>query len=124
MQFIHNREEKGLTFPDLDVTFTADSWGPVQGARIALFDNVPYAHFDKKERCNRHADFTQNPAMQRYVPKSRRIDDSMLNADFVYKHDAVEDSTFQLVDTSKTQSRNKFIGGMYCGECLQCLFCI
>ena len=31
----------------------------------------------------------------------------MGNVDFSYKNDAVEDSTFQLVDTSKTQAKSK-----------------
>lgn len=93
----------------LELHFNADGWGPVNGEKVSTFDEVPYAHFDKKDKCYRVADFSQNSYGQQYqrpFPRYRR--DEMGNVDFSYKHDAVEDSTFQLVDTSKTQAKSKF----------------
>lgn len=109
MQFVESRENAKDTFPDLDVTFSEEAWGPISGAGLlSSLGSVAYAHFDKKERCYRIADFTLNPANMRFQPKPRRFDENMQNADFTYRHDAVEDSSFQLVDTSKAQSRSKF----------------
>ena len=107
MEFVEAREAAKATFPELDVTFSEDAWGPINGSILSAFGSVPYAHFDKKERCNRPADFSMNSLNSRYI-KTRRYDENNQNADFAYKHDSVEDSSFQLVDTSKTQSRNKF----------------
>lgn len=108
MQFVESRENAKDTFPDLAVTFTEEAWGPINGSKLSAFGSVPYAHFDKKERCSRTADFTLNAANLRFQPKVRKFDENMQNADFAYKHDTVEDSSFQLVDTSKTQSRGRF----------------
>ena len=96
----------------LDIQFNADGWGPKLGEKFGAFDSVPYAHFDKKEKCGRPADFTQTSQAHHLRPYQRynRRDEGNVNADFVYKHDNVEDQSFQLVDTSKTQSRNKFAG--------------
>eukprot|EP01041_Mallomonas_annulata_P003414 gene3414-6775_t len=94
----------------LDLQFSADGWGPKLGEKFGVFDSVPYAHFDKKEKCGRPADFTQATQLypRNYPRYNRRDDGANLNADFAYKHDNVEDQSFQLVDTSKTQSKNKF----------------
>jgi hypothetical protein len=115
MQFISNRSDASSRFPDLEINFNAENWGPVSGSRLAAFEHVPYTHFDKKERCYRPADFAQNPQSQRFnVRDSRRkIDDTILNNEFAYKHDTAEDATFQLVDTAKAQSRSKFGGSAY-----------
>lgn len=92
----------------LELHFNADGWGPVNGEKVSTFDEVPYAHFDKKDKCYRVADFSQNSYGQQYQrPFQRYRRDEMGNVDFSYKHDAVEDSTFQLVDTSKTQAKSK-----------------
>lgn len=93
----------------LELHFNTDGWGPVNGEKVSTFDEVPYAHFDKKDKCNRVADFSQSTYGQQYqrsYPRYNRRDE-MGNVDFSYKHDAVEDSTFQLVDTSKTQAKSK-----------------
>jgi hypothetical protein len=93
----------------LDYHFNVDGWGPVSGEKVQTFDEVPYAHFDKKDKCYRVADFSQNTYGQQYQkPYQRYRRDEQGNQDFSYKHDAVEDSTFQLVDTSKTQQKSKF----------------
>ena len=93
----------------LELHFNADGWGPVNGEKVSTFDEVPYAHFDKKDKCYRVADFSQNSYGQPYQRTFQKFNrrDEMGNVDFSYKHDAVEDSTFQLVDTSKTQAKSK-----------------
>ena len=97
---------------DFEVNFNTDGWGPVSGRKIAAFEEVPYAHFDKKEKVGRPADFAQTQAQhQRPHQRYRRGDDGTGNADFVYRHDAQEDSTFQLVDSTKAVSKK--INGEY-----------
>ena len=99
---------------DLDLTFNADGWGPVNGDRVLLPNggSIPYAHFDKKEKCSRIADFVQSSYTQYQKPYQRyRRDDA--NADFAYKHDAAEEGTFQLVDTSKTQTKSRGGGALW-----------
>ena len=46
---------------DLEIHFNPEGWGPVSGEKSVAFEEVPYAHFDKKDRCNRPADFAQGP---------------------------------------------------------------
>jgi hypothetical protein len=96
---------------DLDIQFNPDGWGPMACERLDVFGDVPYTHFDKKDKLGRHADFVM-AAMPSYQQKSshyqKRRDDFYQNNDFSFKHDTVEDSTFQLVDTAKTQSKSKF----------------
>lgn len=94
----------------LETHFNPQGWGPRNGDPLRAFSDIPYAHFDKKERTCRPADFSlqgqafslKNPNAYRY---NRRDEYSSSNAEFVYRHDAAEDSTFQLVDTSKTQNK-------------------
>ena len=96
------------TISKLEIQFNPDGWGPRTGEKFLAFDSVPYAHFDKKDKCYRPADFTpQQPYNQRTpYQRNRRGDDFALgNSEFAYKHDMIEDSSFQLVDTSKTQTR-------------------
>jgi hypothetical protein len=100
-----------MEFLNLDICFNSDGWGPALGERVAAFDNVPYAQFDKKDKCFRPADFSQTPSYVKQYPRHRRGEEAAVNAEFSYKHDAAEDSTFRLVDTSKTQSRNKYGAG-------------
>lgn len=99
-----------MDLPNLDVCFNCDGWGPVIGERIAGFENVPYAQFDKKEKCWKPADFSQAPSYAKQYPRHRRGEEAAVNIEFSYKHDSAEDSTFRLVDTSKTQSRSKSSG--------------
>jgi Eukaryotic translation initiation factor 3 subunit 7 (eIF-3) len=95
---------------ELEVNHNPDGWGPVSGTQVAAFSDVPYAHFDKKDKCHRVADFTQGAYGQQYQkPYQRYRRDEQGNVDFTYKHDAAEDSTFQLVDTSKSQTKCRLI---------------
>lgn len=104
-------EIKDLT-AGLEINENVDGWGPVAGTPLLAFDEVPYAHFDKKERCCRPADFTQNAYFsQRANYREFRNRGGDGNAEFTYRHDAAEDLTFQLVDTSKTQSKGMGRGG-------------
>ena len=99
---------------NLDIHFNPDGWGPVAGEKLDIFGDVPYSHFDKKDKLGRHADFviSSYPSYnQKTTSYQKRRDDYFQNNDFSFKHDAAEDSTFQLVDTSKTQSKNKFGAG-------------
>lgn len=93
----------------LETHFNKFGWGPTNGDPLPKFSDIPYAHFDMKERTWRAADFSiqgqafnqKNPNAYRY----RREELSSSNAEFVYRHDAAEDQTFQLVDTSKAQNK-------------------
>lgn len=87
---------------DLKINFNPDGWGPMGGEKLAAFSDVPYSHFDKKDKFGRPADFVQQQNYRRY----RR--DDYGNNDFSFKHDTAEDNTFQLVDTSKSQSKSKY----------------
>ncbi len=91
------------TLADMDIQFNPDGWGPVVGGRLPIFEGVPFAHFDKKDRLVRPADFLtlNGPATN---VKTRRV-----GTDFAYTHDAAEENTFQLVDTSR--ALNKFKTG-------------
>ena len=104
MDFFANSVPK---LENLDLHFNSDGWGPINGEKILAFDDVPYAHFDKKDKCSRVADFAQSYGQTFQKPYQRYRRDEVGNADFAYRHDAAEDSTFQLVDTSKTQSKSK-----------------
>jgi hypothetical protein len=100
--------EKPATIENLNIHFNSDGWGPVSFEKLELFSDVPYAHFDKKDKMGRPADFVQtfNPTFQQKSFQKRR-DDYYQNNDFSFKHDTAEDNTFQLVDTSKTSFRAK-----------------
>jgi len=95
---------------DLQTHFNPSGWGPSNGEALEAFNAIPYAHFDKKERTWRAADFSaqgqahslKSPYMSKY---SRRDEASSSNAEFAYQHNAAEDQTFQLVDTSKSQNK-------------------
>lgn len=90
----------------LDIQVNEMGWGPVLGERVEAFDDIPYAHFDKKDKCWRHADFSFQGQSQRQTNRYRpRGDDGLGNTEFTYRYDAAEDSTFKLVDTAKAQSR-------------------
>ena len=110
----------------LELHFNTDGWGPVNGEKVSTFDEVPYAHFDKKDKCYRVADFSQNSYNQQYPRPYQRYNrrDEMGNGEFSYKHDAVEDSTFQLVDTSKTQAKSMFFIKSTCRCWMSYLVCL
>ncbi len=100
---------------NLDIHFNNEGWGPKIGERIAAFEDVPYAHFDKKDRLFRHADnfnLQNQPTNTRPNQRNRfhRGSDD-INAEFSYKHDNSEDATFKLVDTTKSQAKSKFSTG-------------
>lgn len=90
------------TIEDLEVNFNPDGWGPISGEKILAFDGVPYAHFDKKDKCGRAADFTQ--PQQNFQRRYNRRDDGVAT-EFSYKHDAVEAGSFQLVDSAKAATK-------------------
>lgn len=104
-------QRSSLSISNLNISFNPDGWGPINGDKILAFDEVPYAHFDKKDKLGRPADFVQATQSNYARPYQRRREEAT-STDFSYKHDAAEDSTFQLVDTSKTQSKSKFPAGM------------
>ena len=91
-----------------EIVFNSDGWGPVNGAPLTPFSDVPYAHFDKKERVNRAADL--GGGQNARANKFKRGGDSEANAEFSYKHDNVEDSSFQLVDTAKLPQSGRGAG--------------
>lgn len=93
---------------DLDIHFNPEGWGPINGEKIAKFGNMPYLHFDKKDKIGRPADFVLNTlsSSQGYARTFRRRDDA-LGAEYVNKHEVNEDKTFQLVDTAKSQQKHK-----------------
>lgn len=98
------------TINDLEISCNENGWGPVSGDRLvaSVFGEIPYAHFDKKEKIGRHSDFIST---NQYVYKQQRSrrDDYNINTEFAYKHDAVEDSTFQLVDSTAKTSKRKIL---------------
>lgn len=118
-----------LTLPsivNLDVHFNPDGWGPIVGNKINFYyttTDIPYTHFDKKEKFGKPADFIQasyQQSHQRTLTSSqlyyqrKREEQILSNNDFSFKHDAIEDNTFQLVDTSKSQSKGRYSNiGMY-----------
>lgn len=107
---------KNMSSFNLDINFNSEGWGPKIGEHVAAFEDVPYAHFDKKDRLFRQADNfnLQNQTNAKQYQRSRyhRGSDDV-NAEFSYKHDNSEDSTFKLVDTAKSQqNKSKFTAGM------------
>lgn len=106
--------ESEPSIENLDIHFNPEGWGPMSSDKQDLFGDVPYTHFDKKDRLGRHADFVMS-SYSNYQQKSahyqKRRDEYFQNNDFSFKHDAAEDSSFQLVDTAKAQSKNKFTAG-------------
>jgi hypothetical protein len=111
---------------NLDVHFNPDGWGPIVGDKINFYfttTDIPYTHFDKKEKFGKPADFVQasyQQSHQRALTSSqlyyqrKREEQILSNNDFSFKHDAIEDNTFQLVDTSKSQSKGRYSNiGMY-----------
>ena len=74
--------------------------------------DLPFAPFGKGDlgKGFRAADFTTS-AFPRYQKRSYRSDEPVVNEELQYKHDATEDQTFSLVDTSKTGSKKGGFGG-------------
>ena len=90
---------------ELSIEFNAEGWGPQSGEKMAAFEDVPYAHFDKKDKLCRAADFTQQTNVNQRSYSRRREEPA--HTEFAYKHDAVEDSTFRLVDTSRSTTKKQ-----------------
>jgi translation initiation factor 3 subunit D len=86
----------------MDIQFNPHGWGPVAGGRLPIFEGVPYSHFDKKDRQVRPADFLSATTTTSTNKFQRRYE-----TDFTYRHDAAEENTFQLVDTSRALNRSK-----------------
>jgi translation initiation factor 3 subunit D len=83
------------------------SWGPPSEADTSnpnaphsKFLLLPYAPFGRSDRLGRCADFTGRSTNSQRVQQPRRGADN--NEEFQYKVDSVEESSFQLVDTSKS----------------------
>lgn len=91
------------------------SWGPPSeedtsnpNAPLSKFRLLPYAPFGRSDRLGRSADFTSRNTYQR--GQGRRGGDN--NEEFQYKVDAAEESSFQLVDTSRaatSSSARRFV---------------
>lgn len=93
----------------LDVDFNSEGWGPSLGVKIDTFGDVPYAHFDKKDKCWKHAAISQDDkSNQKLHNRYKSRGDDMGNAEFSFKHDSAEDSSFKLVDPTKTQTKGKY----------------
>ncbi|KAF0684753.1 Aste57867_23268 [Aphanomyces stellatus] len=89
------------------VSCNTKGWGPTTLPKQFL--NIPYAPFGKSDKLGKAADFTaQNQAAYPGRPAryQRTNDPSGVNAEFQYKHDTIEDSSFQLVDTAKATRNN------------------
>ena len=93
---------KALSSLSAEIASNANGWGPVNGAELSTFSDVPYAHFDKKERVNRAAELGGSQYGRQYQRRGGEA-----NTEFAYKHDNAEDSTFQLVDTAKLQQTGR-----------------
>lgn len=114
MQFVSSAKVPS-SIHNLQINFNPDGWGPVSGEKLPQFSQVPYSHFDKKEKFGRHADFVQQQQQYqgyqmnaRQLFHQRRKEEYLLHNDFNFKHDVADDNTFQLVDTSKAQSRSRY----------------
>lgn len=83
------------------VHVNGSSWGPTNLPE--QFVDLPYAPYGKGDKLGKAADFTANANYynQRGTARFNR-DSSGVNAEFQYHHDAEEDASFQLVDTTKT----------------------
>ena len=102
------------------INCNSNGWGPFCGENLSTYDDMPYTHFDKYTKTNRVADFSSYGAsssgadgtttrggkeMNKYQLRQQKIRDDM-QTEFLFKHDTVDDSSFQLVDnTSKGQTK-------------------
>ncbi len=84
-----------------NIVTNPNGWGPTNGSKLPEFSDVPYAHFDKKERINRIAELSGTQYNKGFQRRSGE------NAEFQYKHDNAEDSSFQLVDNAKIQQSGR-----------------
>ncbi|OQR99268.1 eukaryotic translation initiation factor 3 [Achlya hypogyna] len=94
------------TFSVPEVSVNGGGWGPTSLPKQFL--NIPYAPFGKSDKLGKAADFISQNAAPGARPGrfQRGTDPSGVNAEFQYKHDAVEDLSFQLVDTAKAARNN------------------
>jgi translation initiation factor 3 subunit D len=103
----------------LVINCNSNGWGPFCGEALTTFDDMPYTHFDKYTKTNRVADFSAyamsssgadgttrgGKEMNKYQLRQQKMRDDM-QTEFLFKHDAADDSSFQLVDnTSKSQTK-------------------
>ncbi|ETV87880.1 hypothetical protein H257_01301 [Aphanomyces astaci] len=89
------------------VSQNSKGWGPTDLPKQFL--NIPYAPFGKLDKLGKAADFTaqyQSANPNRPARYQRTNDPSGVNAEFQYKHDTIEDQSFQLVDTAKATRNN------------------
>lgn len=97
------------TIENLELSLNSSGWGPLSGEKLDIFGEIPYAHFDKKEKIGRHADFiSAQSQMNQRVIRYRNRDEPNVNAEFQYRVDVVEDASFQLVDTNKATRRKQY----------------
>ncbi len=99
--------EETFSFATPSVLTNPTSWGPPEDSTNTKFNHLPYAPFGRSDRLGRVADFSsssQNAAQSSYQNnrRDRRFNESNANSEFQYK---VEADDFELVDTSKTQTR-------------------
>lgn len=87
-------------------------WGPV--GNLDKFKNLPYQQFNKADKIGKVADWI---GISQFTDRFRRSDrygsqyaSGAVGSQYDYVHDE-EDSTFQLVDTSKPQRSNMQRGG-------------
>jgi hypothetical protein len=79
---------------ELEVSYNGDGWGPKPSENVMLnlgVFNLPYRHFDKKDKINKPADFNQNVIRKFFKPRG----DDFGNSAFVYQAD---DDDYVLVD--------------------------
>jgi translation initiation factor 3 subunit D len=104
----------------------ASGWGPSESSKysnLSQFHGMPYAHFDRKDRCTKAAELSNkigskeinSYANSRNKVFGRGLESTMSNSDFAYKHDTAEEQSFQLVDTSKSQNKSKIYPGRQMG---------
>ncbi|VDN60024.1 unnamed protein product [Dracunculus medinensis] len=96
----------------LEIAENRNGWGPVTG--LEKFQSLPYQQFNKADKIGKVADWmgiTQfNDRFRRGTLYGNPYASGTIGSQYDYIHDE-EDSTFQLVDTSKPQKQNVQRGG-------------
>jgi len=95
---------KTVPFAIPTVHHNEGGWGPTSSNLPQQFVDVPYAPFGKGDRLGRAADFTMSSYYAGKQKYRRGGGDDFKNEEFQYKYDAVEDSSFHLVDTAKAKT--------------------
>lgn len=94
------------SFEPLKTCANASNWGPTE--LPAQFLDLPYASFGKSDRLGKASDFTSHAHYRRGGYHRHDHNVTGVNAEFQYKHDTIEDESFQLVDTVKTAPKSKY----------------